>query len=268
MSIPFILLLALVFILVWGATSTLFWRMSRSKGPSGSLTEAPPAIRLAEQWLADAQGKMQQLVESAEQPLSTAQNELLELRLEAGRLPLGIKNLRSVRESLGGTGRPGGPGKDLGGTARLYLGEEGLRVEGPDLVYLATSLGEMACLQVGEGPLDAALKAALSRVSRAASGFLYFQDPARYRECLGNPQWMEGIKVQRLMVLDPQGLSAILLSLKLSRDAENVVKVFQDGVDSTRALTGQSDRMGEALSRLSADSLKLRTLMDGSGHGP
>jgi len=52
--------------------------------------------------------------------------------------------------------------------------------------------------------------------------------------------------------------------LRLSRDTEKVLRIFQEGVDSTRALTGQSDKMGEALSQLSADSLKLRTLMDGA----
>jgi len=273
-SIPFILLLALAFILVWGITSTIFWRMSRSKNSSGARLEVQPAIRLAEQWLADAQGKMQQLVENAEQPLSTAQNELLELRLEAGRLPQGIKNLKLVREALNGPSQPRYAVKNLEGIVRLFLGEEGHRVEGPDLVFLATSLGEMACLEMGAGPLDDALRSALARISRAAGqnpatgGFLYFQDPARYRECLRNAQWMEGIKSQRLMLLDAQGLSALLLSLKLSRDANRVVEVFQGGVDSTRALTGQSDRMGAALSQLSADSIKLRTLVDGSGHGP
>jgi len=254
-------------------TTAIFWRMSRKNKALSAHAEVQPAIRLAEQWIADSQARVEKLVESAEQPLSSAQNELLELRLEAGRLPQGIKSLKLVREALTGSFEPRLAGQKLADITRLYLGEEGHRKEDSELVFLATSLGEMSCLQVKAAPgapLDEALKAALARLGKASSqspstgGFLYFEEPSHYKECLRNAAWMEGLKTQRLMAIDPQGLSAILLSLRLSRDAEKVLQVFQGGIDSTRALTGQSDRMGEALAQLSADSLKLRTIMEGA----
>lgn len=276
MSVPFIFVLALVFVFFWAVLSFVFMRMSRKNKALSAVREVQPAIKLAEQWIADSQSKIERLVESAEQPLSAAQNELLELRLEAGRLPQGIKNLKLVREALNDPFEPLFKGKSLADIVRFYLGEEHHRVEEKDLVFLGTSLGEMACLEVdaAEGAsLDNALRSALFRISRVGSqnpstgGFLYFNNANHYREVLQNPQWMEGLKTQRLMAIDPRGLAAILLSLRLSRDAEKVVQVFQGGVDATRALVGQSDKMGEALSQLSADSLKLRTLTDGSGHG-
>jgi len=268
LSLPFIFVLALVFVFIWAVTSFIFMRMRNTNRSLSAAREVQPAIKLAEQWIAESHNKIERLVESAIQPLSAAQNELLELRLEAGRLPQGIKNLKLVKESLNDPAQPPFKGKSLSEIARLYLGEEE-RSEGKDLVYLRTSLGEMACLEVEGGALDNALKSALARISRAGmGGFLYFNDSGSYRELLQNPQWMEGLKTQRLIAIDPRGLAAILLSLRLSRDAEKVVQVFQAGVDSTRGLIGQSDKMGEALSQLSADSLKLRTLADGSGHGP
>ncbi len=88
--------------MVWTSGSYFFWRISRTNKARFAHRDVQPAYRLAEQWLLESQRKLEDLYKKSEQPLGTAQNELLELRLEAGRLPQGVKGLRSVRESMAG----------------------------------------------------------------------------------------------------------------------------------------------------------------------
>lgn len=60
-----------------------------------------------------------------------------------------------------------------------------------------------------------------------------------------------------------KGLTALLIALKLYRDAEQTVGVFEAGVQSTQALVGQADRMAAELGRLNADSLRARVVLEG-----
>ncbi len=268
----FLIGLAAAGLFVWTAGAYSFYRISRSQKAQAARRDVQPALRLAEQWMSEAQGKMERFVQGAEQPLGAAQNELLELRLEAGRLPQGIKNLRSVRESLEATFKPAVLKKTLSEIASLYLEPGDLRAEGPSAVFLKTPLGDMPCLEMEDGPAlsDDRMKAALSRLNQllnqspGTGGFLFFPNSSHYQACLQNPQWAEGLKSLRVMVVDFGGLTALLTSLRLSQDADQVVQVFQAGVESTRVLTGQSDRMNEALSRLSGHALKIRTVLEGS----
>ena len=271
MSPLFLIILAAVGLFIWTVGAFSFWRISRSQKARAPRKDAQPAFRLAEQWMAESQKKIELFAQTAEQPLGAAQNELLELRLEAGRLPQGIKNLKMVRESLETSFKPSGSSRGLLDLAGLYMEKEDYREAEKSLAYWKTPLGEMPCLEVaGNGELtDGVLKSALVRLNQALNqnpstgGFLYFTDNRQYQACLQNTEWMQGLKSLRVMVVDFEGLTALLVSLRLARDTENVIRVFQEGVESTQALTGQSDKMNEALSRLSGHSLKARAMMEG-----
>lgn len=268
----FLIGLAGAALLIWTIGAYSFYRISRAQKSKSLARDIQPALRMAEQWMAEAQRKMEQFAQTAEQPLGAAQNELLELRLEAGRLPQGIKNLRLVRESLDTVFKPAGLNKPLSDIVTLYLGSGDFRVEGPSIVFWKTPLGDMPCLEMEakETLSDDRMKAALARLNQALNqsagqgGFLYFADPIQYQACLQNPQWMAGLKSLRLMVVDFTGLTALLASLRLAKDADEVIQTFREGVESTRALTGQSDKMNATLSRLSGHALKIRTVMEGS----
>ncbi len=268
----FLIGLAAAGLFVWTVGVYSFSRISRSQKAHRPIKDVQPALRLAEQWMAEAQKKMEHFAQTAEQPLGTAQNELLELRLEAGRLPQGIKNLKLVRESLDVSFKPTDLKKRLPDIVGIYLDPGDFRVEEPTLVSLKTPLGEMPCLEVevGEALSDERMKMALARLNKALNqnpatgGFLYFSNPGHYTACLQNSQWMEGLKSLRLMVVNFEGLMALLSSLRLAKDADQVIQVFGEGVASTRGLTGQSDKMEEALSRLTGHALKIRTVMEGS----
>lgn len=271
MSPIFLIILAAVGLFIWTVGAFSFWQISRSQKAHAPRKDAQPAFRLAEQWMAESQKRIEQFAETLEQPLGVAQNELLELRLEAGRLPQGIKNLRLVRESLETSFKPSGSSRGLLDLAGLYLEKEDYREADKSLAYWKTPLGEMPCLEVsGNGePTDGALKSALARINHALNqnpstgGFLYFADKGQYQACLRNAEWMQGLKSLRVMVVDFEGLTALLVSLRLARDTDHVIRVFREGVDSTQPLTGQSDKMNEALSRLSGHSLKARAMMEG-----
>jgi hypothetical protein len=101
-----IFILSVLFIAGWAIVSYSFVRISRQTKIGKQSHTVQPAFRLADQWIMEAQRKIEELSEKAEQPLGTAQHELLDLRLEAGRLPQGVKNLRTVRESLTGNIKP------------------------------------------------------------------------------------------------------------------------------------------------------------------
>lgn len=268
----FLIGLAAAGLVVWSVVAYSLHRIIRSQKAHLPAKDVQPALRLAGQWMAEAQKKMEQYDETMEQPLGSAQNELLELRLEAGRLPLGIKNLKLVRESLETSFKPAGLEGGLAETVGMYLEAGDFRAEEPALVYWKTPLGEMPCLEVeGRDALtDERMKALLARLNQvlnrnpATGGFLYFRNPAHYQACLQNAQWMEGLKSLRLMVVNGEGLTGLLASLRMAKDAEEVIRVFREGVESTRGLTGQSDRMNAALSRLSGHALKIRTVMEGS----
>ena len=262
--------------IVWTAGAYSFWKIGQKRRGQMALGAATPALRLADQWIAEAQKKIEDLIQRAEQPLSAAQNELLELRLEASRLPQGVKSLRLVRESLLNQARPTQLKKNVAEIARLYLAPVDFKVGEQGIVFFLTSLGEMPCLEVEEGPgplTEAQMKALLPQVNQIlsdaegkgmAGGFLYFGNDRDYQACLANEDWMKGLKSRNVMVLDFKGLTAILVALRLSGDAGKVLRVFEKGVQSTNALLGQSDDMGAALSILSSNSLKTRTVLDGT----
>jgi hypothetical protein len=268
----FLFVLALAVLFIWTVGSYSFWRISRSTKARLPHGEAQPAYRLAEQWLSESQKKLENLYQNSEQPLGTAQNELLELRLEAGRLPQGVKSLKTVRESLEAAYRPQDSRKSPLELARLYLDEGAYRTGEDSLLFLKTPLGEMPCLGAGKpgSPLaEDDMKSALGLLSRALSqnpstgGFLYLGEEGQYQACLQKPEWMEGLKSQRLTPMDYRGLTALLLSLRLAKDAEKVLEVFGQGVEATRILLGQSEKMGAELSRLSSHSLKIQAIIEG-----
>jgi len=270
----FLLILALAAIVVWTVGAFSFWQIGKRKKVLDSALPVQPAFRLADQWILECQQKIEKLFEASEQLLGTAQHELLDLRLEAGRLPQGIKNLKLVRESLAASFKPASLEKSLPDIMRIYLDEADFQSVEASLVSWKTPLGEMPCLEMeSRGTLsDVRMKTALARLNQslnqkpAAGGFLYFPSTDQYQACLQNSGWMEGLKSRQLMVLDFRGLTALLASLRLAKDTEKMIKIFQEGVESTQTLVGQADKMGEALSRLSGDTLKLRTVMD--GHSP
>ena len=273
---PYILIGLILFgFIVWTVGAYSFWKIGQKRRGQRVSGTGTPALRLADQWIAESQRKIEDLIQRAEQPLSAAQNELLELRLEASRLPQGVKSLKLVRESLANPAGPTQINKNVVEIARLYLGPSDFKLE-QGIVFFQTSLGEMPCLEVEEGPgplTEAQMKALLPQVNRilsdaegkaTAGGFLYFGNERDYQACLANEEWMRGLKSRNVMVLDFKGLTAILIALRLSRDAGNVIRVFEKGVQSTSSLLGQSDDMGAALSNLSSNSLKTRTVLDGT----
>src|SRR5277367_4140485 len=99
LGFEFWILIVGVGLAVWMAGMYSYGRISEGK-PRGPAVDQQPALRLAEQWLAEAEKRIGSLIEKSEQPLSAAQGELLELRLEASRLPQGVKNLRLAREAV------------------------------------------------------------------------------------------------------------------------------------------------------------------------
>lgn len=267
------MLLGGVFLVLWGISMFFYSRISRQTKAGVVARPVAPVYRLADQWLAESQKKIDDLIQRSEAPLSAAQNELLELRLEASRLPQGVKSLNLVREALTSPLKPGLVNRKVLEVAKLYLGEDDLREGKEGVVFFRSPLGEMPCLEVegGDQPLsEAQMRALLPQVSRilaegngnrVGGGFIYFANDQDYQDCAGNEAWMTGLKSQNLMVLDLKGLVTLLISLKLSRDADRVVQVFDRGVESTSAIAGQTDRMAEALTALSADSLKAQTVM-------
>jgi hypothetical protein len=257
----------------WVVAVLSFTRLSRKNPYRPATAEVQPALRLAEKWLSDSQSRIERLVEEAEQPLSAAQNELLELRLEAGRLPQGVKNLQGVRDLFDTSFQPMAQDKDLAAWIGLYLEPGDLRAGEGKVQFVKTPLGEMPILKVGRSGAslgETEMKEALGSLSRAldqtqaTGGFLFLPESAHYMACLQNKEWMEGLKAHRLMATDLKGLTALLVSLRLAKDSEKVVKTFTKGVESTKALAGQTDLMSAELSKLTAHTLKAKTLLEGA----
>ncbi|HVZ81349.1 MAG TPA: hypothetical protein VHE12_11235 [bacterium] len=272
MNLYFLLGLAGAGFVFWGAAVLTFSRLSQGSAARRTGPEAQPALRLAEKWLAESQQRIEGLVAEAEQPLSAAQNELLELRLEAGRLPQGIKNLRLVRDVLERSFEPKAADRSLPEWLGIYLGATDFGPGENGVQFIKTPLGRMPVLQVGMSgkPLQGnEMKEALGVLSRAldgiqaSAGFLFLPDAGHYRDCLANAEWMEGLKAHRLMAVDLKGLTALLAALRLSGDSERVLETFRKGIDSTKALEGQTDRMAAELSRLTSSALRARALMEG-----
>ena len=102
----FLAILAVSVLAIWILGSYFYWRIDRQTKRERAREGVAPALRLADRWMAEAQERIGKFAEGAEQPLSAAQNDLLELRLEAGRLPQGVKNLHEVRGSLSHSLKP------------------------------------------------------------------------------------------------------------------------------------------------------------------
>lgn len=269
MNFSLVLVLALIFIAVWALVSYFLVRINQQTRADKQAKAVQPAFRLADQWIMESQRKIEQFIESAEAPLGTAQHELLELRLEAGRLPQGVKNLRTLRDSLAGHIRPlalNGPVAEIAG---LYLAPPDMQVEEPHFVYLRTEMGLVPVLEApkADNLTDGEMKDWLSRLSAHANptigGFLYFAGEGNYRSFEANKDWVDALRHHRLMALDFKGLTALLISLQVAHETDQLIRVFQAGVQSTVPLVGQSDQMGAALTSLSASALKAQILLDG-----
>ena len=94
-------------------------------------------------------------------------------------------------------------------------------------------------------------------------GFVYFAAESQARDFQSRGEWVEAFKKQGVMALDPKGLTALLVALKMHHDAEKVHQAFQAGVQTTQALVGQADQMAAALGNMNAASLRSRIAMDG-----
>ncbi len=282
MNFQFILILLAVFLVVWTSGTYFFWRISQTTKAKKAAEGVQPAIRLAEQWIVESQQKIEKLIEDAEQPLSMAQHELLDLRLEAGRLPQGVKNLRSVREALNGSIRPADLNKTLADILALYLDRSDHYADEKGRVYLKTSMGDIPCVEASPyakasgdrsiqsaGFSDAEMKgwmaqlASFGTVNPVAGGFIYFPQESHFKLCQENKEWMEALRNRKFIAVDLKGLTAILVSLRLVKDSDRLVETFQTGVETTRELVGQADKMGAALSALSADTLRIQAALDG-----
>jgi hypothetical protein len=268
-NLPLIIILSVLFILGWAVVSYSFVRISRQTKSDKQVQVVQPAFRLADQWIMESQLKMEELIESSVNPLGTAQHELLDLRLEAGRLPQGVKNLRTVRESLAGTIRPAVLNKPLAEIASLYLRADDYQVENPSSVYLKTHMGSVPVLETPkvETLSDSDMKKWLSQLSAQANavmgGFLYFSNQKQFQVCQENKDWVEALRSYKMMVLDFHCLTALLISLKLYKDTDRLIGVFQAGVQSTLPLVGQADKMGLALTSIGASALNVQTILDG-----
>ena len=269
MNFPFLLGLVLVFMVVWAIASYFLMRINQQTRVDKQAKSIQPAFRLADQWIMESQRKIEQFVESAESPLGTAQHELLELRLEAGRLPQGVKNLRTLRESLVGNIRPMVLEKSLTEIVALYLAPESYQAQESDFVYLTTDMGMVPVLEAHRSVAlsDSEMKNWLHFLTKHANatmgGFLYFAGDANYTTFQKNNDWAEALRKHKLMALDFKGLTALLLSLKVVHETDQLLKVFAAGVESTKPLVGHSDRMGLALAALGASALNAQSVLDG-----
>jgi hypothetical protein len=269
-----ILILSVLFIAGWAIVSYSFVRISRQTKIDKQTHVVQPAFRLADQWIMEAQRKIEELYEKAEQPLGTAQHELLDLRLEAGRLPQGVKNLRTVRESLSGNIKPISLNKTLAEMAGLYLLPEDFQTQESDFIYFKTHVGSVPILEAPKAePLsDGGMKKWLGRLSAQANpvmgGFLYFGESSQFAAFQENKEWMEALRSYKIMSLDFHGLTALLVSFKLFQDTDRLVKTFQTGIDSTVPLVGQADKMGLALTSLGASALNVQMILEGGAPGP
>lgn len=274
MNFNLILVLSALFVTGWAVVSYSFVRISRQTKKEKQTHTVQPAFRLADQWIMESQRKIEELSEKAEQPLGTAQHELLDLRLEAGRLPQGVKNLRTVRESLAGNIRPLALNKTLAEIAGLYLLPEDFQTPEADFVYFQTHMGPVPILEApnGESLSDGGMKKWLGRLSAQANpvmgGFLYFADSQKFEVCQRNKEWVEALRSYKIMSLDFQGLTALLVSFKLYQDTDRLIKTFQAGIESTVPLVGQADIMGLALTSLGASALKVQMILEGAVPSP
>lgn len=273
MNLTLIFTLSVLFIAGWAIVSYAFVRISRQTKIDKQAHVVQPALRLADQWIMESQKKIEQLIESAEDPLGTAQHELLDLRLEAGRLPQGVKNLRTVRESLAGNIKPLALNKTLNEIAGLYLLAEDFQTLETDFVYFKTHVGLVPILEVlkTEPLTDSGMKKSLGRLSAQANsvmgGFLYFADSRQFAVFQENKEWMEALRGHKIMGVDFQGLTALLVSFKLYQDTDRLIKTFQTGIESTVPLVGQSDKMGLALTSLGASALNVQMILEGGAPG-
>jgi len=269
-----ILILSALFVMGWAVVSYSFVRISRQTKKEKQTHTVQPVFRLADQWIMESQRKIEKLSEKAEHPLGTAQHELLDLRLEAGRLPQGVKNLRTVRESLTGNIRPLALNKTLAEIAGLYLLTEDYQAPEAGFVYFQTHMGPVPILEApSEEPLsDSGMKKWIGRLSDQANpvmgGFLYFADSEKFEVCQRNKEWMEALRGYKILSLDFQGLTALLVSFKLYQDTDRLIKTFQAGIESTVPLVGQADKMGLALTSLGASALKVQMILDGAVPSP
>jgi uncharacterized protein YneF (UPF0154 family) len=264
-----IVALGLVFLWVLGGFFSMqASRKAREKNPP---LPPRPEFRLADQWLKESQTKLEALIEKMESPLGTAQHELLDLRLEAGRLPQGVKSIRDVRENLATGIRPIPFHGSLRERAAQFLLWENYDVLSEDCLTLKTPMGPLSCRQalretelVTEETMKGVMKLVLEvPVEGISNGFVYFAGEPQAREFQSHPEWAEAFKKQGVIALDPKGLTALLVALKMHQDAQKLIQVFEAGVQTTQALVGQADQMAAALGKMNADSLRSRMVMEG-----
>ncbi len=260
-------------LLVLWVLGGVFSVMASKKARQEKSIEVPrPEFRLADQWLQSSQTKLEAFIEKIESPLGTAQHELLDLRLEAGRLPQGVKNLREVRENLALGIKPLARSMTLQERAALYLSPEHFQSVTDKMLVFKTPLGDLPCREaLVEGELlnDETIKAVYRKllegpIPENGTGCLaYFPKESQLKEFQAHGDWVSAFKEHRLIPLDLKGLTALLIALRLHHDVENTLRIFEAGVESTQALVGQADKMAEALGKISADSLKSRVVMEG-----
>jgi len=272
-GLPFIgfILVIFAFAAVMGGLAFLLIGKKRR----GFLTQPPPADspakRLADQWLAESLRQLETVPQAGPSPLNEAAHELLELRLEAGRIGEGAKSLRLARQAL----REGSPvppaSADLVLIVRTFLEEGEYRLgETAGSLWLLTAMGEipvMALLPVDSN--DAACRSRVHELARMASGhaanplaggLLYIPDPAVYAQYAGTGggETSELLRDRRILPVDWPGLSALLTALRLNRKAQRVWTALEEAIRSVAPLAAQTQNLEAQLGALNSDSLKTR----------
>ncbi len=273
MGLPFIgfILVIFAFAAVMGGLAFLLIGKKRR----GFLTEAPPvdspAKRLADQWLAESLRRLETVPQAGPSPLNEAAHELLELRLEAGRIGEGAKSLRLARQALR-EGSPAPPATaDLAQIAKDFLEEGDYRPgETAGSLWLLTAMGEipmMALLPMDSN--DAACRTRVHDLARMASGhvanplaggLLYIPEPSAYvlYAGTGGGETAELLRDRRILPVDWHGLSALLTALRLNRKAQRVWTALEEAIRSVAPLAAQTQNLEAQLGALNADSLKTR----------
>ncbi len=279
MNLSLITFAGILFLLMSAIGAYFSLHAGREKKGSSGTRRSQNGFQQADQWLLESQSKIEELILKMDGLLTTAQHELLDLRLEAGRLPQGLKNLKLTRENMNTRFQPRRLGKNLLETIKFFLREGDFRVGNNSIVFLVTPGGELPCLEIplasSELPGDQ-MRIRLEQVAGAFGkgidqegprGILYIGDDNYFLNCIKDTEWMEEIRRRNFQSVDYNGLIALLLSLRLNSDVTRLIRIFQQGIESTTGLVGQADKMGRVLASVSSDSLKIRTLLDGGEPG-
>ncbi len=274
-QIIFIIAMILVGLWILGGAFSLASTQKARKEKAALIPR--PELRMAEQWLRSSQADLENLMERMDAPLGSAQHELLELRLEAGRVPEGVKSINTVREQLAGGLKDSNQPCHLRERVEFYLKQGEFLALSDEWMVLKTPQGEIPCFQafsagdrLSEDSIRTSCQTISSKISSEKNEFylVFFPEESQMKRCLASPEWSRAFQDQQTIPLDLKGLTALLISLRLHFDVINIMGTFEEGVRSTQALVGQADRMSAIMGKLNADTVRARILLDGGSSSP